>query len=588
MTIPAEALTATHTAILGTTGAGKTSVSKTAIIEPLLEDGRRVLIIDPTAAHWGLRLAADGKKPGFKVYIFGGDHGDYPLRPSDAGALAEAFGRSSDSAIFDTSLMTVKDRCEFFIGFAETILRKNRGPLNLVIDEAHLFMPQAGAKVGGQVPAMLHAGNNLVSLGRSKGLRVTLITQRPAKLHKDSLTQAQALIAMRVMHPRDREAIAEWIAEQADPVKGKEIVASLAALKAGEAWVWAPMQDVLERVQFPMPKTFDSSKAPEFNAGEGPTLTPIDMEALKGKLATIETETRANDPKMLKAELAQLRRQMADAAKQKIVADPKAVEIAYDDGYKAGFQAGKLEGHRVGLGSAEAAMRYIVDGLPGAVNEIVGEAQKLIDAHGFAQEQDIKAISISSPSKVVRKIDTSSNGAGKLDKPVRSKSIEAHNSAENINLTGPQRQLLKALAWWKVMGHDRPSRPQVAAIAGWRITSGHLKNVVGSLNTAGLVTYPAQGVLEMTPAGAAAAPEPDLSVTLHEGVRSVLSTPQKQIFDTLMKHHGGPMPREAIAQKIGWEPTSGHLKNVIGSLRTLEVVEYPAAGQVALANWVMG
>lgn len=311
ITIPREALTR-HIAILGSTGSGKTTAAKSGIVEPILADGGRVLVIDPTSGWWGLRLAANGKGAGFPIYIFGGDHGDYPLRAKDAAPLAEAFATSSDSAIFDTSLMTVNDRSGFFTEFVLALLRRNRGPVNLVIDESHLFMPQVGAKVGGMVPAMLHAGNNLVSLGRSKGIRVTMITQRPAKLHKDSLTQAQALVAMRVLAPQDRKAIAEWIAEQADAEKGKEIIASLSGLKAGEAWVWAPLQDALTRVKFPLPKTFDSSKAPDDMSGAGPVLTPINLDALKSRLSVIEAETKANDPKLLKAELTALRKELAN------------------------------------------------------------------------------------------------------------------------------------------------------------------------------------------------------------------------------------------------------------------------------------
>jgi hypothetical protein len=175
----------------------------------------------------------------------------------------------------------------------------------------------------------------------------------------------------------------------------------------------------------------------------------------------------------------------------------------------------------------------------------------------------------------------------------RARSTGTHKAASQVNrstdphvsITGPQRQLLQALAWWAAMGHHQPSRPQVAGIAGWKITSGHLKNVVGSLRTAGLVEYPADGRIAMTDAGRAAAPEPDLSVTLIDGVRSVLSGPQKQIFDTLLTA-GADMTREEIAAACGWEPTSGHLKNVIGSLRTLEIVDYPSGGRVSLQDWV--
>jgi DNA helicase HerA-like ATPase len=53
-----------HIAILGKTGSGKTYAAK-GLVERMLDDGRQVCVIDPTAAWWGLRLGANGKPPGF-------------------------------------------------------------------------------------------------------------------------------------------------------------------------------------------------------------------------------------------------------------------------------------------------------------------------------------------------------------------------------------------------------------------------------------------------------------------------------------------------------------------------------------------
>jgi hypothetical protein len=136
------------------------------------------------------------------------------------------------------------------------------------------------------------------------------------------------------------------------------------------------------------------------------------------------------------------------------------------------------------------------------------------------------------------------------------------------------------------MGHDNPTRPQVAAIAGWRVTAGHLKNVIGSLNSSGL-TVSKDGRVALTDAGAAAAPAPDMGITLHDGLRGVLTNPQKQIFEALLSA-GGPVSRSDIATSVGWDPNAGHLKNVIGSMRTLEIIDYPSSGIVALQDWVLG
>ena len=52
---------------------------------------------------------------------------------------------------------------------------------------------------------------DLVRRGRARGLGATLITQRPAVLNKDVLTQAEVLIALGMTGPRDVAAIDEWV-----------------------------------------------------------------------------------------------------------------------------------------------------------------------------------------------------------------------------------------------------------------------------------------------------------------------------------------------------------------------------------------
>jgi len=323
-----------HIAILGKTGSGKTYAAK-GLVEGILSDQGRVCVIDPTGAWHGLRSSASGKKAGFAVVIFGGLHADLPLGAAHGEAIAEIIGTASTPAIIDTSQMRVGERTRFFADFADALIRKNRGPLHLVIDEAHLFAPQ-GKVNDPQSGAMLHAANNLVSLGRSRGLRIILITQRPAKLHKDSLTQVETLVALRLIAPQDRKAVEEWIKDNADEVKGREIISSLATLKTGQGWVWAPELGILNRLAFPKIATFDSSRAPDGGAGDGPVFAPIDKNAIAARLETVAKDALANDPARLKAKIAELER--AKAAP--VAIDPAAVTAAEQRGYHAGWNAG--------------------------------------------------------------------------------------------------------------------------------------------------------------------------------------------------------------------------------------------------------
>jgi Mn-dependent DtxR family transcriptional regulator len=610
-----------HLAALGKTGSGKTSVIKAAIVEPALAAEERVCVIDPTGAWWGLRLKADGRTKGFPVYVFGGRYADYPLLGSSGEAMADVIGTTNTPAILDTSLMKGGDRIRFFTDFADAILRKNEGPLRLVIDEAHVFMPQAGARGGGAVPDMMHAGNNLISLGRSRGLRIVLISQRAAKLHKDSLTQVETLIALRLIAPQDRAAVREWIADQADLEKGKDIIASLPKLNDGEGWVWAPEADFLKRIQFPRPLTFDSSAAPTKN-GKLKKLAAVDLKALEGRLAKIDAENKEKDPTLLRAALTKVRtekaaleRQMATAVAQKVVADPGALKKAEERGFDRAVK--KFTPLRAAL---EAAMKFIVEISTKdffknggesldkkAIEKVIAEATqhvtKLIEQHLDARGRKLdtlrrdsvrlaarfKALIEQLDNDVTVKVDVRQQepfaiATSPAPRPVATKAPRVIDG--DITLTNPQASLLQALAWWKTIGHEQPSRAQLAGKLGWKPTGSNIKDRLSELTRYGLVVYPRTNAVQLTEAGERAAPAPDLSVTLLESIRATLTGPQLAVFDAL-REIDGEITRDELAEKIGWQPGGSNIKDRLSELSRLELVEYPTKGVTRLQGWVV-
>jgi hypothetical protein len=324
-----------HIAVLGKTGSGKTFAAKAVIVEPQLAAYRRVGIIDPTGAWWGLRSSADGKGAGFPVLVLGGDHGDLPLPALGGAAVARLLSAQNVNLVADTSQLTVGERTRWFIDFASTLYRINRAPLSLVLDEAHNFAPQ------GKVPdpdtgKMLHAANTLASGGRSRGIRLTLITQRPQKLHKDALTSADTLIAMRVLAPHDREAVKAWIDGCGDPAQGRQVLDSLANLQRGEGWVWYPEGAHLQRIKFPPIWTFDSSATPtDGHALAAPKgAAEIDLAEIKAALADAVSEAEANDPKLLRKRIAELEQKLRQNALQGH--SDEDIERATHDGYVRG------------------------------------------------------------------------------------------------------------------------------------------------------------------------------------------------------------------------------------------------------------
>ena len=558
-TIPVASLDK-HIAFLGATGSGKTSVAKAIIIEPALDRNERVIIVDPTAAYWGLRLSKNGKNPGYAIPIFGGDHADYPLNTKDAATLGEAYGTSHGSAIFDTSLMTVEARTVWFTAFAETLLRKNRGKLNLVIDECHLFMPKSGSKGGGPAPRMLHAANNLASLGRGKGFRITLISQRPAKVHNDSLSCAKTLIAMQMVLPHDRNAVKDWIEDQADPALGKEIIASLPSLKPGEGWVWYPLGGYLHRAKFPWPQTFDSSAAPDDAQGDGPELAPINLDALKGKLAHLEEEKKGNDPVALRAEVARLKSDLQKTQKNipENIPDAKATGEAEQRGYTRG--------------ESDAAPIWFRRGVEAAIDEIKSRAD--IDLIAFVQKQmatwkligTVRApVVLHSPAAITPPRRQVGQGNGTLEKPLQ--------------------KIIDAVRWWNVFGLPAPSHAQVAFAAGYSHKSGTWATYLSRLRSMELIE--GRGELILTRGGSAVAHEPEEPPTadrLRAMVVDKLATPLVRILTPVLEVYPAGLGHQEAADRAGYSHSSGTWAAYLSRLRSLDLIE--GRGELKAQGWL--
>jgi uncharacterized protein len=227
-------------AIVGTAGSGKTYTAK-GFVERLLDTGARVTIVDPLGVWWGLRAGAAGEG-GYPVIVFGGRHADVPITANGGAALGQLIAKQALASVVDLSeLGSNAVRRQFMAAFAEAIYEANEEPLHLVFDEADLWAPQRPIK--GWEGLLGHI-EEIVRRGRVRGFIPWLITQRPAVIHKDVLSQADILITMKLTSSQDREAIGAWIAGQADRQEGRRILAELPRLRQGEGYLWAPGHDV--------------------------------------------------------------------------------------------------------------------------------------------------------------------------------------------------------------------------------------------------------------------------------------------------------------------------------------------------------
>lgn len=311
LSLPVDLVTQTS-AVVGVRGSGKTTTA-VVFVEELLGLGYQVIVVDPLDAWFGLRSSADGKKAGFPVVVFGGEHGDVPLLASNGTAVADFLVESRTPAIlsmrhFESQAEERKFVTDFCLRlFTRKGTTELRTPLLLVIDEASLFVPQ---RVAGEQARMVGAIQKLVRQGRTSGIGVCLIDQRPATVNKDVLTQVEMLVVHRITSPQDRKAIESWIEYQGS---GKEALTTLETLQTGEAWVWSPhWLGIFERTKIRRRNTFDSSATPKAGQSIAPPkqLAEVDLDELRLRMSETIERSKAEDPKELRKKITQLEREL--------------------------------------------------------------------------------------------------------------------------------------------------------------------------------------------------------------------------------------------------------------------------------------
>ncbi|WP_292065914.1 ATP-binding protein [Brevundimonas sp. UBA7664] len=552
-----DALLEGDIAILGKKGGGKTVTGKN-IVERLLELKHRVVILDPLGVWAGLRTSADGKKPGYPVAIFGGEFGDLPLDAGGAAALAAVLATENLPAVIDLSELSKADQNRFVGAFLAELRRVNKQALTLVLEEADVFAPQNPM---GDDSKRVHAEIDWIARrGRFKGFRLLTISQRPARLSKDVLTQANALIVHRLPAPQDRDAVKAWVDGNGDVDQAREVFRTLAGLEVGEAWVYAQDPAILERTRFPLMRTLDTSSTPK--AGEArieqKSLAQVDVAGLRAALTAAVVDKHPGAK-----------------AKPQLAADVAAIEAAAD---ARGYERGRREAEHEARGKAQF---------------VAGDVAAAIEKHfGPITIGRDRQVQPSQPAPVRPTVQHFAAPAAPAARPA-----VAPSKAERLDvartalasaevLTRPQQELLSGLGWWLDLGHGSVTRPQLAAIIGWKSKGSHLRNRLSECRGLGLIDYPTSGTIALTVEGRSAAPKIAGGGDLHTRMRATFSQPQRLMFDALL-NQGGEMSRRALAAELRWEEGGSHLRNRLSELKSMEIVRYPANGRVALQEWVL-
>jgi uncharacterized membrane protein len=405
--------TVTQTLVVyGGKGMGKTNLGA-VLAEELAGAHLRFAAIDPMGNWNGLRHSADGKGDGLEVLILGGRHGDLPIEPTAGVVVADLVADESVNVIVDISrrangTMWSKGEKIRFVADYCTRLYERQGermrPLMQIIDEAARYCPQLIPHGSPELARCVGAIEQLVEEGRNVGVGITLLTQRSARLNKSVAELAECMIAFRTIGPNSVEAILDWLGEHVPKSQWKEKVEALRKLPRGTALVISPGWLEYEGLAAIRHRsTFDTSATPTAGkerraAGQG---ARPDLGKYRERMAATIEKAKAEDPKALRARIAQLEGELKKAAAAKPMAVPTASKTSKpEDREQLRALAGELGRLRKAL---EAAMKFLITvsthnfdvagidkaELEQAVQAAIDRAVKLVDERLVARGREL-------------------------------------------------------------------------------------------------------------------------------------------------------------------------------------------------------
>ena len=559
-TLPLDTVTQAI-AIIAKRRAGKSFTAR-RMAEQLHHAGQQIVIVDPKGDWWGIRSAADGKGPGLPIIILGGDRGDVPLEVGAGEIVAKLVVEDRVSALLDLSLFRKHELATFMASFLETLYRLKarelyRTPMMLIIDEADAIAPQNPKE--GQKERMLGAAEDIVRRGGQRGIGCTLITQRTAVLNKNVLTQAQVLVALRTIAPQDLKAMQAWIDVHGTAEQRDELMKVLPSLPIGDAWFWSPGwptdDGIFSRIHVLPITTFDSGATPKpgEKRREPRAAADVDLDALRRQMAETIERAKADDPRTLRARIAQLERDLAAKRAPAPAVQPKRVEVP-----------------------------VLTDRQLDRIEQLAGRFQKASDSCTAAmgalarRAGDLAAAARSDHpptlSSVPRRPETRlALAAAAVPRPPAAP--RAGNGAAP-ELDKAARAILAVLGQHQSRGC---AATRLTLLAGYR-WSGGFRNALSSLRSQGLIVGANTEQMVITSAGLAALGTDYEPLPIGRELigywqnHRALGACERAIFKTLVEVYPRGLRAEQLGEKTGYA-WSGGFRNGLSALRTAGLIE---------------
>ena len=209
--------------ITGKRGSGK-SWTAGVMMEEFHRLGLQFVCFDPLNAHGGIDSLprVESLKPDIGQSI-------------DMKSLVERLRTTDKSLIIAMGGLPLLKQQELVGDYCEALITARLGKgIHTVLEECQDFVPQMGR------PISFDPIVRLCKLGRALGYGGSLVSQRPAGVNKEALSQASVYLVHNVINNRDLKTLDEQLSFGTDKRLIKKILNGIASARKGECVAYAP------------------------------------------------------------------------------------------------------------------------------------------------------------------------------------------------------------------------------------------------------------------------------------------------------------------------------------------------------------
>jgi hypothetical protein len=270
VSLPAAEVLTGRGFVTGKSGSGKSNTAS-VFLEELLSLNARLLVIDTDGEYYGLKSKYE------VLHLGSGDQCDVEVAPENAKIIAELVLSDGVPVVLDVSgFLEAEEANELVYEVAKHVFATAgsvRQPCLMLVEECHEYIPEQGGL--GDVGEMLV---RIAKRGRKRGLGLCGLSQRPAAVDKDFITQCDWLAWHRLTWANDTKVVKR--------VLGGDYADQIEDLNTGESFLVTDWDESIRRVQFRKKHTFDAGATPGFGETRDPDLKPVPQEWVEAFDAT--------------------------------------------------------------------------------------------------------------------------------------------------------------------------------------------------------------------------------------------------------------------------------------------------------------